>query len=77
VARPKTFTEARKATAVRLPRPLHSELRRAAGERDVSVNHLMIKAVQEWLARHEGEPTQLELWKQDGCEQASSSPPVA
>jgi hypothetical protein len=77
VARPKTFTEPRKATAVRLPRPLHSELRRVAEERDVSVNHLVIKAVREWLTSHEGEPTQPELWPREAFEQTSSGAPVA
>ncbi|MFZ2057866.1 MAG: hypothetical protein WAV54_10730 [Acidimicrobiales bacterium] len=77
MARPKTFTEPRKATAVRLPEPLHSQLRRVAYERDVSVNHLVIKAVQEWLARHEGEPTQLQLWRSERTEQASNNAPVA
>lgn len=62
MARPKTFTEPRVATAVRLPEPLHGELRRVAAERDVSVNHLVIKAVREWLERHDGEPLQLEIW---------------
>lgn len=77
MARPKTFTEPRKATAVRLPEPLHSRLRQVAAERDVSVNHLVIKSVQEWLTRHEGEPTQLELWRDDRAEHPSTSSPVA
>ena len=65
MARPKTFTEPRKATAVRLPEPLHSQLRRVAYERDVSVNHLVIK------------PTQLQLWRSERTEQASNNAPVA
>ncbi len=77
MARPKIFTEPRKATAVRLPEPLHSELRRVAGERDVSVNHLVIKAVREWLMKHEGDPIQLDFWRRDSTEQASSNAPVA
>ena len=74
MARPRIFTEPRKATAVRLPEPLHSELRRVADERDVSVNHLVIKAVREWLINHEGEPAQLELWR---AETTSNTGPVA
>jgi hypothetical protein len=77
MARPKIFTEPRKATAVRLPEPLHSELRRVADERDVSVNHLVIKAVREWLMKHEGDPIQLDFWRRDSTEQASSNAPVA
>jgi hypothetical protein len=77
MARPKTFVEHRKATAVRLPEPLHSELRRVADERDVSVNHLVIRAIREWLATHEGEAIQLELWKSERTQQASNSLPVA
>jgi len=77
MARPKTFTEPRKATAVRLPEPLHSELRRVAQERDVSVNHLVIKAVREWLAMHEREPIQPELWRNERTEQAANKVPVA
>jgi hypothetical protein len=77
MARPKTFTEPRKATAVRLPEPLHSELRRVADERDVSVNHLVIKAVREWLTTHEGEPTQLEFWRDRSAEQRLNDMPVA
>ena len=77
MARPKIFTEPRKATAVRLPEPLHSELRRVADERDVSVNHLVIKAVREWLMKHEGDPIQLGFWRRDSTEQASSNAPVA
>lgn len=74
MARPKTFTEPRKATAVRLPEPLHSELRRVADKRDVSVNHLVIKAVREWLEIHEGDAAQLELWQ---TRESSNTVPVA
>jgi hypothetical protein len=77
MARPKTFTEPRKATAVRLPEPLHSELRRVADERDVSVNHLVIKAIREWLEKHEGDPTQLQFWWSERTEQASNNAAVA
>jgi len=77
MARPKVFTEPRKATAVRLPEPLHAELRRVADERDVSVNHLVIKAVHEWLTQHRGEPPQLEFSWGDGQEQVSNTTPVA
>ena len=65
MARPKIFTEPRKATAVRFPEPLHSDLRRVADERDVSVNHLVIKAVREWLTTHEDEPIQLGFWRRE------------
>jgi hypothetical protein len=36
---------------VRLPADLHAELQRQAGERDVSVNYLITRAVQHYLQR--------------------------
>jgi predicted HicB family RNase H-like nuclease len=42
---------ARKTTAVRFPEDLHARLVEAADERDVSVNWLVVKAVESFLAR--------------------------
>lgn len=39
------------ATAIRFPAELHEALRQAAEDRDVSINWLVNKAVQEFLPR--------------------------
>jgi predicted HicB family RNase H-like nuclease len=41
----------RKTTAVRLPESLHAELTKAAEERDVSVNWLVVRAIEDFLPR--------------------------
>lgn len=41
----------RTATAIRFPKPVLEELRVAAQDRDLSVNFLVVKAVQEFLTR--------------------------
>jgi len=41
----------RTATAVRLPDELHDQLKRAADERDLSVNYLVVKAVEQFLPK--------------------------
>jgi predicted HicB family RNase H-like nuclease len=41
----------RTATAIRFPEPVHERLRFAAEERDLSVNFLVVKAVEEFLDR--------------------------
>jgi uncharacterized protein (DUF4415 family) len=51
VSRPKVHQEPRVTTAVRLSRAVHERLRRAADERQVSVNLLVEKAVDDYLAR--------------------------
>lgn len=38
-------------TAIRIPESLHEKLQSAAAERDVSVNFLVIKALDDYLAR--------------------------
>lgn len=48
---PKTPKKKRVTTAVRLPPATHEELRVAAEERDLSVNYLVVKAVQDYLER--------------------------
>jgi predicted HicB family RNase H-like nuclease len=45
----RTGSEKRVATAVRLPESLHGELQRQADVRDVSVNFLVVRAVQQYL----------------------------
>jgi hypothetical protein len=42
-------SEKRVATAVRLPQSLHRELQQQAELRDVSVNFLVVRAVQQYL----------------------------
>lgn len=41
----------RTATAIRFPEDLHDRLRTAAGERDLSINYLVVKAVEDFLGR--------------------------
>lgn len=41
----------RTATAIRFPDDLHEQLVRAAEDRDLSVNYLVVKAVQDYLPR--------------------------
>jgi hypothetical protein len=49
MARPKVYEEQRITTAVRLPESTHGKLREAARERDVSVNYLIVRAVDRYL----------------------------
>ena len=42
---------ARTATAVRFPAELHERLQAAAVERDLSINYLVVRAVEEFLPR--------------------------
>lgn len=44
-------TKRRTATAIRFPEQIHDDLVRAAEERDLSVNYLVVKAVQEFLPK--------------------------
>ena len=54
MARPRIYDEHRVATAVRLPESMHAELRRLARARDVSVNYLITRAVEELLTAAPG-----------------------
>ena len=54
MARPKIYEERRVATAVRLPASVHAELQRLARARDVSVNYVVTRAVEELLANSSG-----------------------
>jgi predicted transcriptional regulator len=54
MARPRIYDEDRVATAIRLPVSVHAELRRLARARDVSVNYLINRAVDELLAHSAG-----------------------
>lgn len=45
----RTVSEKRVATAVRLPESLHAQLQEQADLRDVSVNFLVVRAVQQYL----------------------------
>ena len=49
MARPKTFHEQRVTTAIRLPESLHRRLSDEADARDVSLNLLVTKAVENYL----------------------------
>ncbi len=51
MGRPRVCDERRIATAVRLPESLHQRLHDAASERDVSVNLLVNRAVEDFLDR--------------------------
>ena len=51
MGRPRIGDEHRVVTAVRLPVSLRDRLRRAAFERDTSMNHLVTRAVSDLLAR--------------------------
>jgi hypothetical protein len=51
VPRPRIHDEPRVTTAVRLPTELHDRLRCAADERHVSVNFLIVKALEDYLDR--------------------------
>lgn len=42
---------ARTTTAIRFPDEVHEQLRVAASERDLSINFLVVKAVEEFLDR--------------------------
>ncbi len=42
-------TTSRTTTAIRLPDDLHERLRHAADERDLSINFLVVKAVEEFV----------------------------
>ncbi len=44
-------TKQRTATAIRFPDELHDQLVRAADERDLSINYLVVKAVADFLPR--------------------------
>jgi predicted HicB family RNase H-like nuclease len=49
MARPKVYDEQRVTTAVRIPESTHEKLRETAKERDVSVNYLIVRAVERYL----------------------------
>jgi predicted HicB family RNase H-like nuclease len=51
MARPKVHHEERVATAIRIPRPLHERLKQAAEERQVAVNLLAVKALEDYVDR--------------------------
>jgi predicted transcriptional regulator len=41
----------RMSTAIRFPPGLHAQLEQAAADRDLSINYLVVKAVQDFLPR--------------------------
>lgn len=51
MARPKVHKEKRVTTAIRVPESLHAQLSRAAEERDLSVNYLVVRAIEDFLER--------------------------
>lgn len=51
MGRPRVTDEKRVTTAVRLPESVHSRLRDAATDRDVSANLIITRAVTEYLER--------------------------
>lgn len=44
-------TKERTTTAVRFPDELHKRLRQAAAERDLSINFMVVRAVEDFLGR--------------------------
>lgn len=60
MARPRMYEEPRVVTAVRLPESIHRRLHDAASDRDVSANHLVIRAVSELLDRLPSASTSLD-----------------
>jgi predicted HicB family RNase H-like nuclease len=51
MARPKIHHEERVTTALRVPKQLHEQLRAAAQERQVGVNVIAVRALEEYLER--------------------------
>jgi predicted HicB family RNase H-like nuclease len=51
MGRPRVHTEDRVTTAVRVPKTLHDRVRAAAHERQVGVNFLVVRALEEYLDR--------------------------
>ena len=49
--RPRVYDERRVTTAIRIPESLHEKLHNAAEQRDVSVNLLVLKAIDAYLER--------------------------
>ena len=49
MSRPRTYTEERISTQVRIPASTHRRLRKEAADRDVSVNYLINRAVDQFL----------------------------
>ena len=47
--RPRVYDEPRVATAVRLPKQLHERVQREAEERQVSVNYIVVRAIERYL----------------------------
>lgn len=54
VGRPKVHTDERITTAVRLPKALHKRLKIEAVHREVGVNFLVTRAIEEWMKKNEG-----------------------
>lgn len=51
MARPKIYEETRVTTAIRIPESLHEKLTEAAKERELSVNYMVVRAVEEFIER--------------------------
>lgn len=51
MARPKAYTEKRYSVNYRIPKELHDKLKEAADDRDVTMNWLVIRALEEFLDR--------------------------
>lgn len=61
MARPRIHSEERVVSAVRFPVPLRDELHRVAASRDVSVNYLINRAVENLLEQLAAQPDPLLL----------------
>lgn len=51
MSNPQRRTRPTTATAIRFPPELHEALRQAADDRDLSINYLVVKAVEDFLPR--------------------------
>jgi predicted HicB family RNase H-like nuclease len=49
MARPRIHPDDRVTTAIRIPKELHEQLRQAAEERQLSVNYLVVKALEDFV----------------------------
>jgi predicted HicB family RNase H-like nuclease len=51
MGRPRIYTEPRVNTAVRIPESLHERLAQTAEERDLGINLLILRAIENYLDR--------------------------
>lgn len=69
--RPRVYDEPRVATAVRLPKELHERVQRAAEERQVSANYIVVRAIERYLDCMIP-VDELQLERDEGCNRRES-----